>query len=265
MLPLPFEAIAQPEQGNEFIIAGSVLNFGYQEFKDTGILFDREDGYIPGLVLGLSHSTDRWLFAGDFSFHSGEVLYTGQTNTGIPINTQTKQNIFDLALRTEYWQQSSKGLEYALYLGAGYHHWDRDIRPTSINGLPVSGLFETYTWWTGFVGVKTEWYEAENIHSTFDVRLLKIINPSIYVNFNGTYDNSRLTLGEKLGIKLSVPWWYGMSPTSSLLFEPYVEDYELGRSETTTLTSNGSPVGSVFEPRSQTVNYGLTVGISQQF
>jgi len=262
---LSLDVMAQPEQGSELTLAGSVLNFGYQEFKDTGTLFDREDGYIPGLVLGLSHTTNRWLFAGAFSFHGGEVLYTGQTNTGIPINTQTVQNIFDFALHTEYWLQHSSGLEYALYLGAGYHHWDRDIRPTSVNGATVSGLFETYTWWTGFVGVKTEWYASENSHFMVDVRLLQIISPSIYVKFNGLYDNARLALGERIGIKLSLPWRHTLDHSSALLVEPFAETYELGRSATSSLTSNGSATGTVFEPRSQTINYGLNVGIAQHF
>jgi len=258
-------AFPQFEQGNELIISGSIMNFGYQEFKDTGTLFDREDGYIPGLVLGLSHTTDRWRFAGDFSFYGGDVLYTGQTNTGIPINTQTTQTIFDLSLRTEYWLQNSKGLEYGLYLGAGYHQWDRDIRPTSVNGAPVSGLFETYTWWTGFVGVKTEWYASENSHCMVDVRLLQIIKPSIYVLFNGLYDNASLALGERMGIKLSFPWRHTMNISSILLVEPFAEAYEFGRSATSSLTSNGAPTGTVFEPRSQTINYGLNVGIVQHF
>lgn len=265
MVLAPLESIAQPEQGSELTIAGSVLNFGYQEFSDTGKVLDREDGYIPGLVLGVSHTINRWLFAGDFSYHGGEVVYTGQTNTGIPISTVTRQNIVDLALRSEYWLQNSKGVEYALYLGAGYHQWNRDIRPTTANGAPVGGLFETYTWWSGFLGGKTAVYKSEHAQCLFDMRLLQIINPSIYVNFNGLYDNSRLALGERLAIKLSLPWRYAMNHSSSLLVEPFAESYELGRSATAPLTSNGTTVGSVFEPRSQTINYGLVVGLSQHF
>lgn len=146
-LPAPLVAKAQPEQGSELAIAGSVLHFGYQEFNDTGKLLDREDGYIPGLMLGLSHTVDRWLFAGDFAYYGGDVDYAGLTNTGIPINTRTTQNIAGLALRSEYWPENAKGLDYAFYAGAGYHHWDRNILPAATaSGAPVSGLFETYRW-----------------------------------------------------------------------------------------------------------------------
>lgn len=201
MLLCSFQVTAQPEQGSEIIIAGSILNFGYQEFKDTGDIFNREDGYIPGLVLGIVHTSDRWRFAGNYSFHGGDVHYTGETNTGIPITTQTIQNIYDLALHAEYWLQTMRGFEYALFLGAGYHQWDRNIQATSVNGTAVSGLFETYTWWSGFMGVKAIWYESGNESSTLEIRLLQIISPSIYVKFNGSYDNTSLALGERMGSK----------------------------------------------------------------
>lgn len=260
-------AMAQPEQGSELSIAGSLLNFGYQEFNDTGKLLDREDGYIPGVVLGLSHTIDRWLFAGDFAYHAGDVAYTGQTNnTGVPISTRTRQNISDISLRTEYWSQHDKGLSYAFYLGAGYHQWNRDIQPTTTaSGAPVSGLFETYEWWSGFLGIKGELYESGSTRWLLDTRLMQIINPSIKVYFNGQYDNARLALGERWGIRVSLPWHYTMETSSSLSIEPFAESYELGRSATTPLTKNGTAAGNVWEPLSQTINYGLTVGISQHF
>ena len=265
-LLVPLEVIAQPEQGSELSIAGSALHFAYQEFNDTGKLLDREDGYIPGLVIGLSQTVDRWLFAGDFSFYAGNVIYTGQTNTGIPISTRTRQRIIDIAVHTEYWLQSDKGLSYAFYVGAGYHQWDRNIQPTiTASGTPVSGLLETYEWWSGFLGTKAVLHESESVRLLLDARILRTVNPAISIYFNGQYDNARLALGERWGVRVSLPLRYTLNTSSSLNVEPYAESYELGRSTTAPLTSNGKVVGSVYEPLSQTINYGLTVGISQHF
>lgn len=262
----PPGVMAQPENGRELTISGSVLHSGYQEFDEAGSLLDREDGYIPGLVLGLSQTADHWVFAGDFAFHEGDVIYTGQTNTGIPISTRTRQNIADIAVRTEYWLQSSKGFSYAPYLGAGYHRWDRNIQSTTTSsGTSVSGLFETYTWWSGFLGTKATLYESESARWLLDARLMQIINPSVNIHFDGQYDNLKLLLGERWGVRVSLPWRYMMNQSSGLNVEPFAESYELGRSVTTPLTRNGTAVGSVFEPRSQTINYGLVVGISQHF
>ena len=262
----PLGAMAQPEKGSELTIAASVLHFGYQESDDAGKLLDREDGFIPGGVLGLSHTVNRWQFAGDFAYHGGDVVYAGQTNTGIPINTHTRQNIADVAVRAEYWLQSSRGANFALYLGAGYHHWDRNIQPTTTaGGIPVSGLLETYTWWSGVVGAKAAVYESAYSRLLLDARLLRTVNPAIQINFNGGYDNAKLSLGERWGVRLALPWRHTLSHSSSLIVEPYAESYELGRSATAPLTSNGTVVGNVFEPVSHTVNYGLVLGISQHF
>jgi hypothetical protein len=266
-LLVPLGAKAQPEQGSALTIAGSVLHFGYQEFNDTGKLLDREDGFLPGLVLGLSHTADRWLFAGDFAVYGGEVVYTGLTNTGIPISTRTEQHIADLALRSEYWQENDKGVSYAFYAGAGYHHWDRDIKPTiTATGIPVSGLFETYRWWSAFLGAKASFYKSASVVWLLDARVLQIISPTLNTDYNGQYDNVTLQLGERLGVRLALPLSYTMNQTSSLIVEPYAESYELGRSARSPLNSNGTASGrTIWEPLSQTINYGLTVGVSQRF
>lgn len=46
-----------------------------------------------------------------------------------------------------------------------------------------------------------------------------------------------------------------------LVIEPYTKGWNLGRSLTETLTRNGVPVGTVYEPRSASRYFGLNVGI----
>ena len=121
VLLAPIGAMAQPQESLELSIAGSALHFGYKEFDDSGKVLDREDGFIPGFIFGLSQTTDRWVFASDFAFHGGDVIYTGQTNTGTPITSRTIQSIGDLSMRTEFWPTDNSSFNYGLYLGAGYH------------------------------------------------------------------------------------------------------------------------------------------------
>jgi len=264
----PSAAIAQPDKGSVLSIAASTLRFGYQEFNDAGQMLDREDGNIPGVVVGMSSNSGSWLFAGDASYYGGNVDYDGQTNTAppVPVRTRTTQNIADVALRTEYWLQNGKASRYALYLGGGYHYWGRDIQPASdANGNPVGGLFEAYTWWSGFLGAKAALYDSGTSRWLLDARLMQIINPTMDVRFSG-YDSSRLALGERPGIRISLPWRYTMNRSSSFGIEPYAESYELGRSANTPLTINGSATGQqIYEPQSKTRNYGLSVGINQHF
>lgn len=260
------EAMAQAQKGNEVSISGSVMHFNYKEWDDSGKLLDQEDGFLPGFLLGLNQKTDSWLIAENFTYHGAEVNYTGQTQTGIPITTHTKQQIADIAMHAEYWIVNKQSLNYALYFGAGYHFWDRNIHPTTTaGGAPVSGLHEIYSWWSGFLGMKAEIYQSDTSIWQLDARLTHTINPQISIDFNGQYDNATLGLGERTGFRLSIPSKYSLNSTTSLNIEPYVESFEFGRSSTSPLTSNGTTIGTVFEPYSQTINYGLTVGISQHF
>jgi hypothetical protein len=77
VLLAPLESKAQPQEGAEIEIGASVLTFGYKEFSDSGRLLDREDGNIPGTMLRFSHSRAPFLFAGDVSYHRGDVVYDG--------------------------------------------------------------------------------------------------------------------------------------------------------------------------------------------
>lgn len=263
---MPLAVMAQSDERSALTASATALDFGYQEFDDSGTLLNREDGAIPGVAVSHSHSHGRWLFVGDFSYHAGSVAYSGQTNTGIAITTRTHQVIVDMALRTEYWQDTFAGLEYAFYLGTGYHRWERDIQPTrTVYGAPVSGLFETYQWWLGFAGIRAVLYESDRARWLLDARLTRTVNPSVTVDYNGLYDNTRLYLGERWGGRLAFPLHYTLGQAASFVVEPFVERYELGRSATLPLTRNGLPVDALYEPRSETRNFGLMIGINQYF
>ncbi len=262
----PLDSKAQSEEGSEIEIGASVLNFGYKEFSDSGKLLDREDANIPGTTLRLSHSRKPFLFAGEVSYYGGDVVYDGQTNTGIPITTRTGEKIVDMAVRAEYWLATPGGFNYALYAGAGYRRWERDIRPTrTAAGAPVGGLFEIYEWWFGLLGVKLTLGEWPRARWLLDARVVRPVNPSITVDSHGQHDKVGLDLGERWGWRLALPWRYSVSQTASLTVEPFVESFELGRSATVPLTDNGTPVGTIDEPRSETRNYGLAISVSSRF
>lgn len=262
----PVAALAQPEEKWALSIGAATQHFAYREFSDSGTLFNQEDGAIPGVALSLGRSHDRWRFVGDFSYHAGDVAYVGQTNTGLPISTRTKQNMVDLSLRAEFWQATTGGLDYALYFGTGFHHRERDIQPTrTADGRPVSGLFETYQWWFGLLGAKAVLHASPRVRWLLDARLTRPLNPSVTVDFGGRFDETRLSLGEHWGARLALPWHYTLSRATDFTVEPFAESHALGRSATMPLTRNGLPAGAVYQPRSENRNYGLVIGISQRF
>ncbi len=225
----------------------SVMDFGYKEFGDEENLLDREDGLLPGIVAGI---TREWISA-DLSYYSNEVDYKGQTQFGTPIETRTDEKIFDFSLQ----------LGTGLYVGLGYHRWERDIQSLST----VSGLFEIYEWWYGLLGAKSSFPFTDKSDWVIDFSIIQPIKPTVEIDFDGAFDKTKLDLGERLGGRFSLAWQYRFNDTMHIVVESYLERWYLGRSATETLTRNGKKVGGVFEPRSEALNKGLTIYLTRSF
>jgi hypothetical protein len=239
----------------------SVLEFGYKEFSYDGGLVDREKGGLPGLAGSLTRTQGPLFVTGEVSYFSGKARYRGQTQSGAPLNTRTGEMLLDIQMQTGRWYRLRGGIVGAVYAGLGYHRWQRDIRPTE----NINGLFEIYDWGYGMLGMKGFIYKSGNWEGGIDLRLIHTIFPKVVVNFKGNYDDAHLNLGERFGARLSLPWGYRFNQDTAFTFEPYMEGWNLGRSPTKPLTRNGALAGSVFEPRSETRNYGLTVGVARNF
>lgn len=266
VLLIPVKAVAQPEMERALTVSGAALNFGYQEFNDNGKQLNQEHGIIPGLTMRFSQAQGRWLIVGDLSYYSGDVTYNGLTNIGTPVTTRTGQKIAELSMHAEYWRATAGGFNYALYSGAGYYYRERDIQPTrTATGAPVSGLFETYQWWLGFLGAKTVLYTSERAQWILDTRFTRPVNPSVTADFNGVNDGVRLGLGGRWGTRWALPWYYTANQAMGFVVEPFVESYELGRSATMPLTRNGVIIGTVSEPRSESFNYGFMISVQRRF
>jgi hypothetical protein len=263
LLPL---AHAQEHDGLSFSIESDLQRFDYREYSDQGKLLDRENGFLPGLLLGIGRSKGPWQIAGQLSYHAGGVAYTGQTNGGEPITTTTQQQIIDAELRAGYQFQQVQNIQPALYFGAANHSWRRNIQPTyTSSGMPVRGLMETYRWWQAFFGAILSTYKISSFDWALDTRLTRIIAPKIEVDYFGLYDTPQLDLGERWGFRLALPMSYSMRYSTTILLEPYLEKYALGRSSSTPLTNQGIIQGTVFEPRSTSSIYGVLLGIRKFF
>ena len=244
----------------------SLMNFNYKEYDDSDRLLDHESGTVPGLVFDLAGEIGRWAFGGRFSWSAGDVSYDGQTNTGIPIRTRTDENILDTSVRIERRLDIDASSGPTLYGGIGYRYWGRDIQSThTSSGQAVDGLFEMYRWKYLFFGGKTAVYRSGRSQWSLDVQAIRPYRPTVEVDFHGRNDTVILDLGERTGWRLGFPWEYRIDARTRMVVEPYAEAWDLGRSQTETLTQQGVPVGMVYEPRSTTRNTGLAVGVRRFF
>jgi hypothetical protein len=255
-----------PDAGKpEVWVAASVKDFGYKEYSDAGELFDREDGVLPGFVLGIGVQPQALVVGGEFRYHAGTVTYSGQTNLGVPVESRTDTVLADGELRVGH-RLEIVAIRLTPYMTLGYHYWDRDIRTTqTASGRSVSGLHETYRWYSVGLGARAAIAITPDTRAALDVRAFRVKQPTMVFHATSSNDEATLALGEKNGWRLALPIDYSLSPTTTIGVEFYAEGWQFGRSASQNLTSGGVVVGSVYEPRSETRVNGALFGLRHRF
>ncbi|MCR4302772.1 MAG: hypothetical protein NUV63_00905 [Gallionella sp.] len=236
----------------------SMTRFRYAEFNDTGSVLDTEQGVIPGLSFRLAQRPlawgRSWEWEGLAGYHYGRVDYTGQTQSGVPYNTRTGEEISDYALRIGSWFEGSYPV--MPYAGLGYRRWDRDILPASLGGL-----FESYRWKYAWLGTKIVAYQRDASNLTLDIGWIKPVDPVLHVDFRGAYNVSpRLNPGSRDGLRLMLTSRSALPENATLILEPYFEYWKLGRSPS--LTTGGI---TVHEPASRTNNFGFNLRLGKMY
>ncbi len=232
----------------------SVLRFNYSEFSDVGNNLDTELGGIPGGVIKATFNQNNWGVEGVASYHQGQVNYTGQTNFGVPYNTNTDEKIGDMALRLGRWFETR--LPVMPFVGLGYRRWDRDILPATLGGL-----FESYQWEYGWIGSKVVLANNTTSQHVLDIGLLKPIQPEMDIDFKGAFNASpRVYPESQLGLRVLLTSNMRLTREVYVVAEPYYEYWQLGRSPM--VTQNGI---AVYEPKSKTKNVGLNVRVGKKF
>lgn len=247
--------------GTEVHAGLGLLDFGYKEFSESGALLDREDGVLPGIVVEVARRAGDWRLSGNWRFFSGSAGYDGSTNLGAPVSTETDERLQSLSLRLAR-RLHLGAWPLVPYVGYGYYQWRRDIRPTrTAANAPVSGLFEVYTWKSAELGVLAQVLSWNRFEGGLDVRVFRVLDPEVKVRFATGADEVRLALGERAGARLGFAGAYPLGAQLSLRLELYHERWSFGRSSSQPLTSGGAVIGSVVEPRSETRNSALTLGL----
>ncbi len=249
------------------------MNFHYKEFDENNQILDKEDGTIPGIMLGMREYDGPWVYASNLSYYAGNVVYDGQAvslSSGAitPLIARTDEKIYDFTVLAEHWYRNSNNQSrFAWYAGIGYRYWIRDILPgMTSSGTPVSGLVETYKWWYAIGGVKNVLIDSGNFQLLLDARITRTYRPVMKVDFFETGDETILNLKERYGGRVSMPLHYRLNHTATVKVEPYMEGLAFGRSEAKEVLMNGVPSGqSILEPRSETRNTGVVLSVNLSY
>lgn len=130
--------------GDLSVSAGAVLgHFDYKESSSSGESLNTERGIVPGIQANLALSLDNEMqveLSG--TRFSGDVRYSGQTQTGAPLRTHSDFALTMADLTTRFRPFVVHNLLITPMIRAGFREWQRDILPTD----KTLQLSEVYQW-----------------------------------------------------------------------------------------------------------------------
>lgn len=246
-----------------------LMYFDYSEFDQNGTLLDQETAWLPGLTASWRYQWPKWYVAADIDYHGGNVTYEGKTQpAGVPLTTTTETHISTVRIRGGYSFHVLEGVLSSLYGGLGYHYWYRNILPaTDSNGNPVSGLLENYHWTFAFLGMELGIYESRTTRLALDLRAKHLLQGTMDIDFQGFggFDNTTVQLGLGGSVRLGIPLSFVVADNSRLVIEPYFDNWNIPQGPASPVTVNAVPVAFVYEPRSETRNFGFSLRYQARF
>jgi hypothetical protein len=233
-----------------------LMNFDLKEFNRQDDKLVQESGWLPGIDAAVSAEMNQLQARIRAAYYAGDIDYDGQTQSGDAINSSSNQKIRDISALAAYRLPFSSTPRTSLYVGGGYRHWQRDIQSVG----SISGLDETYRWWSAQTGLNLQWRRGASLW-VLDGRLTRTLDPQVDVDFHHTFDSASLDLGERWGWITELAWRHRISPRLSAGLKAFYESWDIGKSELETLTVNDTPAGSVFQPRIENRNYGFIIDL----
>ncbi len=230
----PVPGMASPKELS-FSAFMETANYMSDEYR-FGMLFNRENGTLTGSYLRGGYIKGPWRSVVEYRNISGTIDYQGQTQFGIPIESQTDLKYSQSGILTAYQAGNTP-----LYAGIALRSRDLERR---IRATPITqALHETLrqTEWGPVVGAA--WDPAENI--SFSVQFMALITErsTLDVDFLGSYDAGKLTLPRNSSRDLQITLLYRIDPSYSFAIEVCGQRFTPEKSSPALLTTNGIPVG----------------------
>ena len=225
--------------------------FDYQE-KSNGEQLNAEDGDLQGGWLSVAHQLGPVTLGFSATRMKGTVDYTGQTQSGRPLSTETDQGItrFGFSLQGPSRGYGPLPLHISPYLTAGHSGWNRSIQPTAIS----RGLTEKYRWWQVAAGANA----CVNNHGQWCLRagITRTFEGSMTVRLESIgAGEPELELGDEYGGEIALGWSSG-----ALTVQAYYQEWSFGASDPQRISA-GQVLMQIREPASKTRIAGLAGGV----
>jgi hypothetical protein len=232
-------------------LGAQLEQFNYRE-KSDGERLNEEEGPLQGGWLSLAGQLGPVTLGLSAARLKGTVDYTGQTQSGRPLTTETEQGItrFGISLEGPAWQTGQFPISVSPYLTSEYSGWNRSIQPTDIS----RGLTEKYRWWRLAAGANAclthrgQWCLRAGLNHTFAGTM------TVKLDSIGAGE-PELELGGEYGGEIALGWSNGV-----VSVQAYYQEWSFGASDPQRINA-GQVLLQIREPASKTRIAGLAGGL----
>ena len=237
---------------HNFVISPSLYVFDYAEYDSSGQFLDGETGLLPGIHFAYQFEHEQFSIQAQYSQYAADIDYDGQTQTGIPHQTQTDTllRFYNLTLYTAEMNQGPR-----VFLRYGSSYWDRNI----LAKASVIGLHEIYRWNEVATGFRFEQASSPvNIWTEFSVLKIRHISMDVLL----PSETVSLKPGNHLGFRLEAGRYFPLSPRIQAGFSGFVEHWRFAASEPQYSIDFSQ---FIHEPYSKSLHWGLRFNIRYRY
>lgn len=244
---------------SELLLGVNVYSFDYKESLSEP-LKSTEKATVTTLTLGEKVPITGWgrsyLNLEAEASPSTKSHFDGTTQSGTPVTDTDELSFF----RGEADLSIQAADNFFFYTGVGWRYWNRFL-----NG--GSGYREIYTWGYWPVGFRWELPSpSAQLTWALDASYRMMWGGQIKVIFSETVingDDTTLTLGNRPGYKLQMPFRFALSSNRiAVLVSPWWESSEIGESD---VKYNATMASYIQEPSSRTTQMGVASAFAFSF
>lgn len=245
---------------NYFTIGGSLYYFDYVERGDNDEYLDSEKNTLLGFDIRFQVKIKPVVLSLLFEIAKHYTNYDGFYQDGTPVKQYTNNVFFRGELNVGYCFNLYENEIYLIpFIGYGYRYWKREI----------GGYQREDYWWHYFpIGIKTRFKISNNFYIGLDVsiRIMFAGKIKIFLKvFDSSTDEPTLDLGNKLIFRLEIPFEYYFTKTIGVLAVFWYNYSAIGKSNVYgPFDFQGSPI-LIWEPKSKTHQYGVTLALAIYF
>lgn len=263
LLYSPLAHSSTPDSSKNSVYVGYAREeFFYEEFDDNDAFLDGEYGSIAGPFAGINWHTSLGVLDASFARLSDEIDYDGHTQDGVDHTTTSGAEVTKWRILFKL-PVCGSSFCFEPFIGYGNRYWLRQMRPSwnAESNAPVAGLDEGYEWSYTAVGASISMFVAEESLINIYFMQTQMRDATMWAEFMG-YERAEVSLGENKNMQYGISWQTLLSPLTNLTVRYYRESWDIGKSNVVEIYSDGSFAGYIWEPRSETRNWGLQLAFN---